>query len=267
MRDDFAVLILTHGRADNVVTMKTLQRQGYSGKWYMVIDDEDDMADDYRRNFGEEHIVTFCKQEAVDRADTMDNLDEHRAILYARNESFRIARDLGLKYFLMLDDDYSDFLFRFPEGKKLASKTPRGKTLERIFEAMLGFLDASGAATVAFAQGGDFIGGLRGGNFKKRLLRKAMNSFFYTTLGSRGELFFTFVDVHIIQIPTQSLGGGMTAAYRESGTYLKTFYSVMSMPSCIKVGMMYSKNSRIHHRIDWECCVPKILNEKYRKER
>ena len=149
-----------------------------------------------------------------------------------------------------------------------------------------GFLDASGAATVAFAQGGDFIGGLRGGNFKKRLLRKAMNSFFcrvdrpiqfrgtmnedvttYTTLGSRGELFFTFVDVHIIQIPTQSLGGGMTAAYRESGTYLKTFYSVMSMPSCIKVGMMYSKNSRIHHRIDWECCVPKILNEKYRKER
>lgn len=214
MRDDFAVLILTHGRADNVVTMKTLQRQGYSGKWYMVIDDEDDMADDYRRNFGEEHIVTFCKQEAVDRADTMDNLDEHRAILYARNESFRIARDLGLKYFLMLDDDYSDFLFRFPEGKKMASKTPRGKTLERIFEAMLGFLDASGAATVAFAQGGDFIGGLRGGNFKKRLLRKAMNSFFcrvdrpiqfrgtmnedvttYTTLGSRGELFFTFVDV------------------------------------------------------------------------
>lgn len=286
MRDDFAVLILTHGRADNVVTMKTLQRQGYSGKWYMVIDDEDDMADDYCRNFGEEHIVTFCKQEAVDRADTMDNLDEHRAILYARNESFRIARDLGLKYFLMLDDDYSDFLFRFPEGKKLASKTPRGKTLERIFEAMLGFLDASGAATVAFAQGGDFIGGLRGGNFKKRLLRMAMNSFFcrvdrpiqfrgtmnedvttYTTLGSRGELFFTFVDVHIIQIPTQSLGGGMTAAYRESGTYLKTFYSVMSMPSCIKVGMMYSKNSRIHHRIDWECCVPKILNEKYRKER
>lgn len=127
MRDDFAVLILTHGRADNVVTLKTLQRQGYSGKWYMVIDDEDDMADDYRQNFGEDHIVTFCKQEAVDRADTMDNLNEHRAILYARNESFRIARELGLKYFLMLDDDYSDFLFRFPEGKKLASKTPQGK--------------------------------------------------------------------------------------------------------------------------------------------
>ena len=70
---------------------------------------------------------------------------------------------------------------------------------------MLKFLDVSGAATVAFAQGGDFVGGLDGGNFKKRLLRKAMNSLFcrtdrpidfrgtmnedvttYTTLGSRG---------------------------------------------------------------------------------
>lgn len=65
---------------------------------------------------------------------------------------------------------------------------------------------------------------------------------------------------------TQSLDGGMTESYLETGTYVKTFYSVMAMPSCIKVSMMYTKHKRIHHRIDWECCVPKIINEKYRKE-
>lgn len=286
MRDDFAIFILTHGRADNVVTMKTLRKHGYTGRWYMIIDDEDETAPAYYEKFGEDHVIMFKKQEAHDRADTMDNLNEHRAILYARNESFRIARELGLTYFLMLDDDYTDLLFRYPVGRSLRSKPVCGENLERVFNAMLAFLDASGAATVAFAQGGDFIGGLQGGNFKKRILRKAMNALFcradrpiqfrgtmnedvttYTTLGSRGELFFTFVDVHIIQLNTQSLGGGMTEAYRESGTYLKTFYSVMSMPSAIKVGMMYSKHQRIHHRIDWESCVPKILNEKYRKER
>ena len=32
MRDNFAVFILTHGRASNVVTLKTLKRQGYSGR-------------------------------------------------------------------------------------------------------------------------------------------------------------------------------------------------------------------------------------------
>lgn len=282
MRDDFAVFILTHGRADNVATIKALRRGGYSGKWYMVIDNEDADAERYRENFGADHVIMFDKQAAHDRADTMDNFNNHRAIIYARNESFRIARDMGLTYFLMLDDDYKEIDFRYADGKKLAAKPARN--LDRIFESMLRFLDASGAETVAFAQGGDFVGGLEGGNFKKGILRKAMNSLFcradrpidfrgtmnedvttYTTLGSRGKLFFTLCAMCVIQIPTQSLDGGMTEAYLETGTYVKTFYSVMAMPSCIKVSMMYSKHRRIHHRIDWERCVPKILNEKYRK--
>lgn len=32
MRNDFAVFILTHGRADNVVTLKSLLRGGLHGK-------------------------------------------------------------------------------------------------------------------------------------------------------------------------------------------------------------------------------------------
>lgn len=285
MRDDFAVFILTHGRADNVVTLRTLERQGYSGRWYLVIDDEDSMAPTYYTQFGKDHVITFCKQAALDRADTMDNFNEHRAILYARNESFRIARELGLTYFLQLDDDYSGFMLRYPDGSKLAHLTPTWEDLETVFEAMIDFLDSSGALTVAFAQGGDYIGGLAGGTYEQRLMRKAMNTFFcrtdrpiefrgtmnedvtaYTTLGSRGNLFFTVTDACITQLQTQSLSGGMTEAYSESGTYLKTFYSVMSMPSCIKVGMMGEKHKRIHHRINWECCVPKILDEKHRKD-
>ena len=198
-------------------------------------------------------------------------------------DGYRFAKELGLKYFLMLDDDYKEIDFRYVNGNKLSAKPAR--QMDRIFEDMLRFLDVSGAATVAFAQGGDFVGGLDGGNFKKGLLRKAMNSLFcrtdrpidfrgtmnedvttYTTLGSRGRLFFTLCNMCVIQIPTQSLDGGMTESYLETGTYVKTFYSVMAMPSCIKVSMMYTKHKRIHHRIDWECCVPKIINEKYRKE-
>lgn len=285
MRDDFAVFILTHGRADNVVTLRTLERQGYRGRWYLIIDDEDAMAPIYYEKFGKDHVVTFCKAAAAARTDTMDNFDEHRAILYARNESFRIARELGLTYFLQLDDDYSGFMLRYPAGSKLAHLTPTGEDLETVFEAMIDFLDSSGALTVALAQGGDYIGGLAGGAYEKRLLRKAMNTFFcrtdrpiefrgtmnedvtaYTTLGSRGDLFFTVADACITQLQTQSLSGGMTEAYVESGTHLKTFYSIISMPSCIKVGMVGPTNSRIHHRINWECCVPKILDEKYRKD-
>ena len=37
MRDDFAAFILTHGRADNVITYNTLRKQGYTGKIILLI--------------------------------------------------------------------------------------------------------------------------------------------------------------------------------------------------------------------------------------
>ena len=285
MRDDFAIFILTHGRAENAVTLNTLLKKGYSGKWYMIVDDEDDQADLYREKFGANHVIQFCKQTATDRTDTMDNLNEHRAIVYARNESYRIAEELGLTYFLMLDDDYKDIQYRYIDGEKLRVISLKGEALEGLFEAMLDFLDSSGAAIVALAQGGDMLGGAKSPRFRAGILRKCMNSMFcrvdkpvefrgtmnedittYTTLGSRGVLFLTYTICHILQIQTQTLDGGMTEAYKESGTYLKSFYSVMSMPSAVKVRMMYSKYNRIHSKVNWECCVPKILEEKHRKD-
>ena len=44
MRSDFAVFILTHGRADNVVTVPAIKKAGYTGKIYFIIDDEDEQA-------------------------------------------------------------------------------------------------------------------------------------------------------------------------------------------------------------------------------
>lgn len=282
MNDNFAVFILTHGRADNVVTMRALEKGGYTGKIYFIVDDEDDSVDEYKKNFGAERVIVFDKQAAYDRADTMDTFNDHRAIIYARNESFRVAKELGLKYFLMLDDDYTEIDYRWYDGVRLKAKPAR--QFDRLFTDMLNFLDASGAATVAFAQGGDFVGGYGGGLYEKGLLRKAMNSFFcrtdcpiefrgtmnedvvtYTTLSSRGVLFFTFTGMCIIQLPTQSLNGGMTAAYKEGGTYLKSFYAVMSMPNAVHVRMVFPSHPRLHHNVQWNRCAPKILNEKWRK--
>lgn len=287
MRPDFAVFILTHGRAENIVTLKALKRGGYTGKIYFIIDNEDEQQTLYRKKFGD-NVIVFNKQSAYDNTDTMDNFNEHRAIVYARNESFRIAKELGLKYFLMLDDDFTAFDYRYVEfdkehGKEKLRAKPL-KPLDTAFSAMLDFLDMSGAATVAFAQGGDLIGG-NNRNFKKKLIRKAMNSFFcrtdtpidfrgtmnedvvtYTTLSSRGRLFFTYMRAIVIQLATQSLSGGMSEVYLDGGTYLKSFYAVMSMPSAVKVGIMPTEHKRIHHHINWNACAPKILNEKWKKE-
>lgn len=281
MRNDFCVFILTHGRADNVVTAKTLERQGYTGKLYIVIDNEDDQEDEYRRIYGDK-VLQFDKREIAKTFDTMDLSEERRTIVYARNVCFDLARQVGCRYFLELDDDYLVFMHRSLENGRLIGI--EFTNLDEAFESMLDFLSATGADTVAFAQGGDYMGGKDGANFKKKVLRKAMNTFFcdtekpfkfigrinedvntYTRLGSTGWLALTVTDACIVQKQTQTNSGGMSNVYNESGTFLKSFYTVMVMPSAVVVADMGGSHRRIHHKVFWERCVPMILNERYRK--
>lgn len=283
MRDDFAVFIITHGRAGNISTLAPLKRGNYSGKLYFLIDNEDEQEDEYRRLYGSDNVVVFDKQKAFEECDTMELTNEKKAIVFARNAIFEVTKGLGLRYFLMLEDDFTDFMYRFPDGDILGYAPCR--RLDELFSAMVEFLECSGAMSVAFAQGGDFISGIRNPNVYRGIIRKCMNSFFcdverpiefrgtmnedvtaYTTLGSRGKLFFTITKANIVQRPSQSVSGGMTDVYRDGGTYQKSFYSVMSMPSCVSVAMMGDKHWRIHHRVSWTHCVPKILGEKWRKK-
>lgn len=277
----FAVFILSHGRANDVKTVKTLQEHGYTGKWYIVIDNEDDQEAAYRKLYGEK-VIQFDKKAVSETFDTMDLSEDRRTIVYARNVCFQLAREKGVRYFLELDDDYKSFEFRWIEDGKLLVKPVMD--FDSIVEAMIEFLQSSGAITVAMAQGGDFIGGKDGGSYKKRVLRKAMNSFFcdterpftfvgrinedvntYVSLGKIGQKIFTVTDVSLTQQTTQKGKGGMSDVYIDMGTYLKSFYTVMIAPSCVKIRQMGDKHKRIHHNIAWDNCVPKIINQQYVK--
>lgn len=286
MRNDFAVFILSHGRPDNVITLNTLKKANYTGKWYIVIDNEDDKADKYYKKYGTDKVIMFDKLEISKKFDTADMSQERRTVVYARNACFEIAEKLGLTYFLELDDDYNKFSYR-KEIDGLLTQRVNVKQADKMFELMIDFLEKTQALTVAFGQGGDYVGGLNSGLYKVQVKRKAMNAFFCTTkrpfkfvgrinedtntyvlYGSRGHLFLTIRDVMINQLETQSNKGGMTDVYLNSGTYLKSFYTVMMCPSCVKISRMgnTSTSKRIHHRIDWNSAVPKIISERYKKK-
>lgn len=282
--NSFVAFVLSHGRAGNVKTIRTLRRSGYTGKIIIVIDDEDTMEDDYKRIYGKENVVVFDKLDISRRYDTMDNFDERRTVFYARNACFEIAEKLGYKYFLELDDDYTQLAFKIVDNGKFKSKDV--KEADTLFDSMIDFMNISGAYTVAFAQGGDFIGGKDNGRFKKKIIRKAMNTFFcrtdrkfdfigrvnedvntYCYNGIIGNLMMTYTDVAIEQRTTQKQTGGMTEQYLDSGTYLKSFYTVMCCPSCVYISMMggSKKSMRLHHMVEWNYCTPKILSDKYKK--
>lgn len=291
MRDDFGVLILSHGRPDLVETTITalttggFRSGGYTGKWWIVLDTDDPTAEQYAARWGADRLLFFDKDEVAQTFDLADNGGSRGVIVYARNAAARLAADLGLTYYMQLDDDYTYFAHRFSEAGSLRYAYGRNQ-LDAVFSAFVDFLDATGALTVAMAQGGDFVGGAGPAWHRWPVRRKAMNTFIarvdrpiefvgrinedvntYVLRGSRGDLFLTITAFAIDQKNTQSQGGGMTGAYLDSGTYLKSFYTVMMAPSCVRIGTMGWTERRLHHHVNWNHAVPKIVSDRHRKPR
>lgn len=273
MENNFAVFILTHGRPDNIKTLNTLKKCGYTGKIYFIVDNEDKTIDEYIKNYGVEYVKVFDKKLMANEVDEGNNFDERRTITHARNACFKIAKEIGITYFVQLDDDYYYFGYRYETGAKMI------KNLDRVFQIMLKYYKSINIKSIAFGQGGDHIGGFSG----IKLKRKCMNSFFcsterefqfigamnedvntYTTLGNRGDIFFTFTNIQLDQKDTQSQQNGITDMYLRYGTYCKAFTTTMMHPSGVKVSMMNSNHPRIHHSIKWINTTPMIINERHK---
>jgi hypothetical protein len=287
---NFAVFILTHGRADSVYTFKTLRQQGYTGKIYLLCDDEDKQIAKYKNLYGEDTVIVFKKQDAIDITDSGDNFKKRNSVVFARNWNFKIASDMGLTHFWQLDDDYTRFDYSLNAEMQYTTSNNKIGKLDDLLEVMMDFMDTTPFHSIAFAQGGDFIGGegctLLSRMRKDEIYRKVMNSFLfrvdrpvqfmgrinedvnmYVEWGRRGILFMTSPQLRLQQVVTQQNSGGLTEIYLDLGTYTKSFYTVMYAPSCVKISEVGTTDRRIHHQVMWKYAVPKILDESHRKPR
>ena len=282
--NSFCAFILSHGRPNGVKTYETLRRQGYTGKIRIVVDDEDKSIGEYRKRFKDE-VIVFSKDEAAKLCDPMDNLGNRGTPLFARNMLWTIAKNEGCDYFVELDDDYSEFLFKFTRERDYIGRI-KIADLDGVFDVMVDFLKSTPTTVIAAAQGGDYIGGPAAMFGKKIFLRrKTMNVFFcktdrpfyfYGTLnddvnsyiknGNVGILHFTNNLVCVQQGATQQNKGGITELYLKVGTYNKSFYTVMISPTSAKISTLGPSDPRVHHKILWKYAVPKIVSEKYRKK-
>ena len=223
-------------------------------------------------------------------ADKVEKWEIEKLVPYARNISFKIAAELGLTHFWQLDDDYTEFDYSTNEELSYITSSNRIGKLDDVLTAMIEFMDTTPFHSIAFSQGGDFIGGenctLLVKMRKDEIYRKVMNSFLfrvdrpvqfmgrinedvnmYVEYGRRGYLFITSPQVRLQQKVTQQNSGGLTEIYLDLGTYVKSFYSVMYAQSCVKIAEVGTGDRRIHHQISWRHTVPKILDEGHRKPR
>lgn len=279
MRSDFAVLILTHGRAHDQVTFNELEKHGYTGNVYLVIDDLDEQRDEYERLYGDS-VIVFEKREYAKRVDTMTTEDELRSVVFARNAAYDIAGDLGLSYFAMFDDDLSSFTFRYVRDGRLVSAPVT--EFDALFESMVGFLDTTGVTSLNIASSGALIGGLQGvyGNgmcwninqaFVVRaddrlkfvgILNEDMNALL---LGKdAGQV---MLEAYAITKSTPQRGtneGGLHGLYDDNRQYVRDFYSVIIDPSSLRIIVSRDGTSL---RKSKALMYPKIISDRHRKRR
>ena len=279
----FCVIVLCHKRPYNTTTPETLRKFGYTGDVILLLDDEDTTISDYYKNFDGYIIDTYSKDEYMKIIDSMDNTGDKRCAVYARNACFDIAEKHGYSYFCQMDDDYTSIPYRFIQDDKLYRSNE--VNLDEVFKIYLDFMDTSPLiSSVAFAEPGDFVGGIGSNLNKKTYLHKCMGSWIcfvdrkftfkgtmnddvntYSLYGTTNHLFYTFNFIMIDTPATQSVKGGMTDIYLSMGTYRKTFYTVMCCPSFVKVDVFGHSGYRIHHKFSWDHAYPKLISWRYKK--
>lgn len=303
---DYCIIILSHKRAEFLKknTWALLDDRKSTAKRFVILSDDDPTIDEYIEMYGKDSVFVFNKSES-EKMFNIDLLDcyhgktnNKKGTVWARNTQYYAARKLGYRYFIVLDDDYTDIYVRKLMYKK--NKKPylpnvcnlKGIDKETgisIFDKVcLDYFNILNSQdwlyVVSFAQTGDYPGGYQTTMVQQEYRFKSMNVFFcdtekevryfgrmnddvnsYVLNGSRGEMSLTIHGPCISQFTTQSEKEGMTDLYKLFGTYVKSLYTCIQNPSSCRIGVLGNTFPRIHHNISWKYAVPCVLDESFCK--
>lgn len=281
MRNDFAVFICTHGRPDNQLTLRTLLNSGYTGRWYLVVDDTDATIQSYIDNYGSEHILVFNKNHYINSVDVGTNSPPYACILYAKNAVEDMAIKFALSSFLVCDDDIYNLRYRYADQDKLKSLSLTCN-IDDVITSYIDFILTANLTAVSFSGATVFFGGkLVFENVDKWRIPFTMvfrNCAFACTwrssfsediitglqLAKSGNMCYS---LPFVQFSTVAVGGGvggMQTTYKSMSDVKRAFYSVMYEPSCAKIGNIRNKYLPTYYKNN---AFPKLVSHTYKKEK
>lgn len=282
MMDDFAIFILTHGRPYNQRTLEALANSGYTGEYYLVIDNLDTAREDYYRLYGN-RVLEFDKTEYVKKTDTGLTNPWINFAVFARNAIEDIAKKLGFRFFGMFDDDLLKFRFRYFENDMLLSLPV--VNLDKVISSYLEFMETANIACSCFGVSNNFIGGKK--NVKlytpsSNSFRLCFNSYIrnakfdvswapnmcedrITSIfhNMRGQVWQQLLFVQVDMAPLYGeIDGGNSFVYRSLDDFTKVFFPVVTNPgsNCI-----CEWKNRFITQVKDDAICGKIVSGRYKK--
>ena len=275
--NNFAIIIKSHKRANTQLTLEELKKMNYKGNLFIIVDDEDPQLNEYKENYGN-IIKVFNKDEMLKYADTLDNFNNKNNALLPAIYAKKLAENLKLDYYFLMDDDIFSIRERYEENNQLKGRNINN--INAIIEVFINYMKKTNISCLSFGNEGGYIGGING-KFKNGIGRNNNQNFLIKTkdninfLGTRNEDFNMIAnyskigkiifEIYRIGIRSPERGtnsGGLKDDYETSGFYVANFYSIIIAPYCCKLGY---RNDKIILKRDWKNFGPMIISEVYKK--
>lgn len=281
MRDDFAVFIITHGRPNNQRTLDTLLSMGYNGQYYLVLDDQDSTIQQYLDIYPKDNVVIFNKNHYIQTIDSGMCEPVAKFAVFARNAVEDIARELGYKYFMMLDDDIYCFRIRYEVEGSLKSRRCYG-ILDDVFMCCLDYMDTSSIACLMPGVCNMYRCGASAVQSWDSKYRISVNCFIRNVeypvkwrlnmfedlitdldYNRTSQTWITFVPLQIdVGLGNGKVAGGNTDTYKSFDGFKMAFMPLMVYPDCNDVRFYKDHWKPITHSA---IAVNKIISDKYKK--
>lgn len=271
------ILIPSYHRSDNLKTVAYYIKISYPRHLlHVFIDSEADDRAEYEATCKKlkVNLHVFDMEEARGRYDYVHRPSvSRRSAGQARNMFYDWARENGVSFYVVQDDDTRDYQVK---PFNFYKRTATGADVKRMFVRVREFMEMKHIGLFGLSQTGDM--------FKipdTRLIRwKVMNTTFVDTRfmyrGERGVqdddtsqfvgifnqgLFSGSLGSVLIlnQTPSATAKGGLTDLYHECKLLNKALVTVIQFPSAIIAEKQVMNGGRLHHRINSRYLIPKLI--------
>lgn len=273
------LFIPSYHRPNNCKTVYYFLKLGYDPrKIHVFLDSETDDISEYEKNLlpSGVNIHVFDMEEARRRYDYVHRASPSlRSAGQARNMFMDFAKENGIDFYVVQDDDTQNFQLRV---FTMYARTAILDDVIRYFDWMEKFMRNHHIGLFGLSQTGDMYSS---NTVDKRIFRKkVMNTTFvllpYVYRGERGvqdddtslftgvmnEGYFTGSlrsGLVLLQTLSATSKGGLTDLYNECKLYNKAMVTPIQFPSAIHAEKQPLNGGRIHHRISSRYLFPCIM--------
>lgn len=272
-----AVFVISYNRAGRVETYSALRDAGFLGEIFVVVDIDDPQYVEYKLRFPNE-LIAYSKKNEMLQADTVEYKKRPASAIYARNAVEKIANQMRLDAFIILDDDITSFRYRWmQEGVCKSLKITQH--IDRIMLAYIDYMLSCDIAALSFENCMFYVGGISDDKIANERwtyqihIRNAhipiewksiINEDIITEImtATRGYIWWSLPYVVYDAVAMNEKSGGNKDNYDTFSEFKRAMFATVVNPSSCKPGYSHGKLRIIQNK---KASYPMIVSSRYKK--